>query len=576
MSTKIIAGRIWKGSLRLEGPTYEARESIKKVPGSRWNDPSAKMKDPSKADKYWSVPATWDSVQQLMEALGASGYTFNEDSVAEHIPDESKAFMAKVVPDTIYLDDLVIDEQAPKTSMWEHQKRGVHWIKHKRRAMLAFDMGTGKSKVTIDLLSHLAHKKQIRRVLITCPKTVGPVWPAQFDEHGWYDKFLIGKYYEGTGAKRAKQLLLTEQMLYAGLSGVSVCIINYEALLSTKLKAIIDSIEWDIIIADESHRIKAPGGATSRFMAGLKAKRRVALTGTPTPHSPLDIYAQYRFLDPSIFGTNKESFINKYASETTTIAGSAHALVGVKWRDAELAAAMGKIMFKVRASDVLDLPDVVHTATMVSLETEALRIYLQIRHQAVAHLKEEKIMTAPIILTKLLRCQQITGGWARPDEDGPDHRVSLVKREALREYLEGLPLDEPVVVFARFIHDLDTTQDISEQCDRKCYMLGSGKNELAKWQGDTTGSVLAVQIQAGGVGIDLTRARYAVYYSVGYSLGEYEQSLARLHRPGQAAKVVYHHLVARHTIDEEIYQALQKKQNVIRAIEEHLLEEDVA
>lgn len=78
--------------------------------------------------------------------------------------------------------------------------------------------------------------------------------------------------------------------------------------------------------------------------------------------------------------------------------------------------------------------------------------------------------------------------------------------------------------------------------------------------------ILAVQIQAGGVGIDLTRASYSIYYSVGFSLGDYEQSLARVHRPGQTRNVVYIHLVAEQTIDEKVYRALSEKKNVVEAV----------
>ena len=78
--------------------------------------------------------------------------------------------------------------------------------------------------------------------------------------------------------------------------------------------------------------------------------------------------------------------------------------------------------------------------------------------------------------------------------------------------------------------------------------------------------VMGVQIQSGGVGIDQTRANIAVYYSMGYSLGDYVQSLARLHRPGQDRPVAFFHLIANNTIDLEVYKALQAKQNVIASI----------
>jgi len=90
-------------------------------------------------------------------------------------------------------------------------------------------------------------------------------------------------------------------------------------------------------------------------------------------------------------------------------------------------------------------------------------------------------------------------------------------------------------------------------------------DELKRWQaGDAP--VLAVQIDSGGVGIDLTRARYAIYYSLGFSLGSYEQSLARIHRPGQTRPVEYIHLLARGTVDEKVMAALRTRADVVNSV----------
>jgi SNF2 family DNA or RNA helicase len=82
--------------------------------------------------------------------------------------------------------------------------------------------------------------------------------------------------------------------------------------------------------------------------------------------------------------------------------------------------------------------------------------------------------------------------------------------------------------------------------------------------------VLAVQIESGGVGVDLTRARYAIYYSLGFSLGSYEQSLARIHRPGQTRPVEYIHLLAKNTVDEKVMAALAAKADVVTAVLQQL------
>ena len=96
------------------------------------------------------------------------------------------------------------------------------------------------------------------------------------------------------------------------------------------------------------------------------------------------------------------------------------------------------------------------------------------------------------------------------------------------------------------------------------YWLLSTLTSVVRGAGEAT--VLAVQIQSGGEGIDLTRAAYCAYYSIGHSLGDYDQSLARIHRPGQTRPVVYYHLTASATVDVAVYDALDKKRNVIDAV----------
>ena len=75
--------------------------------------------------------------------------------------------------------------------------------------------------------------------------------------------------------------------------------------------------------------------------------------------------------------------------------------------------------------------------------------------------------------------------------------------------------------------------------------------------------VLVIQIQAGGVGVDVTRARVAIYYSLDFNLGNYLQSMARIRRPGQSRSGLWIHLVAEGTIDSKVYRALEKRQQVV-------------
>ena len=143
------------------------------------------------------------------------------------------------------------------------------------------------------------------------------------------------------------------------------------------------------------------------------------------------------------------------------------------------------------------------------------------------------------------------------------------KGSALADMLEDLPPSEPLVVFCRFTSDIALARKVCEASGRTVSELSGRANELADWQAGKT-TVLIAQIQSGGIGIDLTRASYCVFVSLGYSLAEYEQAVARLHRPGQANHTRIYHLIAtirgRATVDGRVYEALRERKEVVNAI----------
>ena len=213
----------------------------------------------------------------------------------------------------------------------------------------------------------------------------------------------------------------------------------------------------------------------------------------------------------------------------------------------------------------LDLPEVMPPIYRnIELGAKTLKVYAQMEKTFIADVDAGRV-TAANALSKLLRLQQITSGYLPIDDAGNVEQVGNEKREVLEDVLEGIATDEPVVVFARFRHDLDQIKKASENCGRRYAELSGRGNELEKWQNGGA-DVIGVQIQAGGVGISLVRARYCVYYSLGFSLGDYEQSRARTQRPGQKRRVTYIHLIAGGTIDQRVYDALKERKNIIEYV----------
>jgi SNF2 family DNA or RNA helicase len=415
---------------------------------------------------------------------------------------------------------------------WRHQSEAAAWAAARHAAMLALDMGCGKTFTA--LLALGLARRGVEPLLL----------------------------HDGPNAKRADRL---RQALALASGKTLVVVTNYDSVWRGELGKVIEATQWSAFVLDESHRIKAPGGKASRWLARVATKqehaKRLCLTGTPMPHSPLDLYGQFRFLDPNVFGSSYTRMRARYAECDARFPSKVK-----KWRNQdELAAKLDAHSWRVTADEVLDLPEAIHDTISVPLSPATLKFYRQLEKEMVAEIAAGTV-TVSNALTKLLRLQQATGGYARTDEQG----CVLIdgtptKRQVLEDRLDDLPATEPVVVFCRFRSDLDDVQAAARQLGREYAEVSGERKDLERWQaGDAT--ILGVQIASGGVGIDLSRAAYAFYYSLGFSLGDYEQSLARLRRPGQTRCVRYYHLVAPGTVDEQVYAALRERRSVIDAV----------
>ena len=465
--------------------------------------------------------------------------------------------------------------QTSNTVPWNHQELALEFIQDKSGAMLAMEMGTGKT------LCAVRHANQIgaMKILILCPLSiVDHVWPDQIEAHSQVQMTIVplGVKVKSAGAKKtlAEQKVLLAQ---ARREPVAV-IVNYESAYRKPLGDWLMDQHWDLLIMDESHRIKSAAGTASMWVSRLsdRVRRKLALTGTPMPHSPLDVYAQFRAIDKHIYGFRYQEFKTKYAIiNEINVPGEIDPKTGERkikkvpkidgYKNIEeLKEKFYSLAFRVEAKDVLDLPPVIESYTRVHLSPKAQKLYDEMEETLTAELESGETILAANALSRLIRFQQLTSGFAATT-DGRTIEVDDSKANALSDIIEDLPNNEPIVVFARFTHDLQVIKQTALKHNRNAYEISGETKELDEWKADA-GGVLAVQIQAGGLGLDLTKARYCVYYSLGFSLGDYLQSIARLHRPGQASMVDYIHLVAAGTIDQIITGALQHKEDVVTAV----------
>lgn len=437
-----------------------------------------------------------------------------------------------------------------KTEPWRHQVEAINMGLRHTGFGIFLDMGTGKTKVAIDIMVNRGHQ----RILTVAPKRALDVWPRQVAEHS--------NGYTVVNFKNVPKKKIVE-VLKEGRDDIKIMyVMNYEVTWQEPVKSALKKMKFDLIILDEAHRIKGPGSKTSKNMAilGKTIPWRLALTGTPTPQSPLDAYAMYRFLDPSIFGTRYSDFKSRYCIENPFNYQKEYINQGEQHEK------MYSIAYRVLSEDVLELPEVVEQNYKVELQYETMQIYKQLRRESVLVVDGELV---PInnVLAQYTRMHQLTSGVV-PDGKGTKI-IDTSKRDMFADVLSDLPIHEPVVVFAKFVVDLDNIKEVCRVQKRRYSEVSGRIDQLKEWQSGAT-DVVAVQIQSGAEAEDYTRSHYGIYYSLGFNLKDYLQSRKRLDRPGQTRHPVFIHLLAKGTIDIQIMEAIKSGKQIIDYLNDDL------
>lgn len=439
----------------------------------------------------------------------------------------------------------------------------------------ALDMGTGKSKAAIDYFNGYDAK----RVLILCPKKVTTVWPNQFNIHS-ANPFKVIAFFKDMPVKK-KAVIIDDELKRCQIAGQRIAVIlNYDAFWRSPLGPTYNEDnqiiqfgtllrwQWDVLACDEAHRLMSPGGRAAWGAKRLanKATRRLMLSGTPMPSNPLNIYAQFRAMDSSIFGTSFVRFKSRYA-----LMGGYQSKQVLKYiNQEELSAKFFSRAIQCNKRDVLDLPDIMFEDRVFYLSKGAQRIYDELNKDLQSEVIHARLgggnISADNALVKILRLCQLTGGLVKLT-DGRELIKDKGKLEVAQEIVEDLPADEPIVIFYRWNDEATRLREMLEKkCKRSVGNIKGGVDDLLDFQAGKVNTLL-VQIQAGGEGIDLTRSCYGIFFSIGYiSPGVFDQATSRLDRPGQTRPVTFYRVAAAGTVDQLIYKSHEKKVDTINYV----------
>lgn len=396
-------------------------------------------------------------------------------------------------------------------------------------------------------------------MLIVAPLSILSVWEAEFAQFAAFDYTLA--VLTGDGAKKA------DTLRHMNGTALQVAVVNYES--AWRMERELSAWGPDLIVCDEGHKIKTHNISASKAMhrLGAKAGYRLLLTGTLITNKAIDVFSPYKFLNPTIFGTSFYAFRSRYFD---MVGYGNHTPVLKKSMEAELSARLHSIAYRAAKADCLDLPETTDVVRQVELEPAARKIYRSLVKESFAELASGEV-TAPNVLTRLLRLSQLTGGFLGNDENAAVQQISSAKLSAMEDILDSAVAEgQKLVIIARFLPEIRAIcKELDGRGLRYACITGEVQDraaQVAQFQNDPDVPVFVGQIATAGLGLTLTAASTMVFYSLDYSMSNYEQAKARIHRVGQRNPCTYIHLIAKGTVDEKVLTALRNKADLAKAL----------
>jgi SNF2 family DNA or RNA helicase len=440
------------------------------------------------------------------------------------------------------------------------QIEGARMIHRVKRVLLAWEMGTGKTQAVLHFIGCMLWAKKINRALIICKLRGLAVWEDEI-RRTMPDNITYSVFRPGP--------------MSTTWASADIVLTNYD-YARTHFKE-LRNLQADVIAVDESHRIKNPNARQSRLShkLGKLCTYAIAMTGTPMGNHPLDLWSQFKFLKPDLLEEKFKDFKEEY-SIWRGFGG--HTLHRYKHLDR-----LGKILrpfTNVKKKDLAVGKSFIEVP--VILPEGSKKKYKEMDRDLVTYVNSETAISAPIVLAKLAKLSQISGGFLKDTETGEIYPLNTSKLEALKELTDSLleQGEKRIVVYARFLWELEQIKALLAP-DWVTFTIKGGvtikEQKLAESLFKESGGAMLCQIASGSESINLQSCCYTFYYSCDYSFINFHQSQDRTHRHGQKNHTCFYYvLLAKGTRDRAIYNILKGKKEMANSMIEMIREEGAA
>ena len=435
--------------------------------------------------------------------------------------------------------------------MRSYQKAGFHWLKmletYGFSGILADDMGLGKTIQAISILSGFSANS---RSIVICPKTLLFNWAAEINK---FNKSLSYIIYEGTQKERKKILdNFNVNILFASYS-----------IIQNDIEQ-LSQIEFDYIILDEAQHIKNAAAQRTKAIKKLKAKHRMALSGTPIENNPTELWSIFDFLMQGYLPSLRH-FKNEYMD-------SSHSQ---KDTHEKLKMLVSPFILRRKKSEVLiELPDKQEQIVYCKLSEIQEKMYLQILENVRTKYLSigENIGSNYLhILAALTRLRQICNHPALLDNDIKREVEFSGKMELLKEVIvNAVESGNKLLVFSQFVQMLKLLKEmLKKEKITFEYMDGSTRNRqkvIDNFNDNNNIKAFLISLKTGGYGLNLTSADTVIIVDPWWNpMGE-SQAIDRAHRIGQTKKVIVYKIITKGTIEEKILNLQQSKREMFEYI----------
>ncbi len=447
----------------------------------------------------------------------------------------------------------------------EYQKRGVSWLQYMEtlglNGCLADDMGLGKTlQVIAKLVIDKSQNPELSPTLLIAPTSVVGNWQKEVEKFAPHLRVTV---HHGTN-RHQDETKFKEDICHYDLVVTSFTLVRKDAKL-------FNSLTWQRVVIDEAQNIKNPKAEQTKAILKLKAKYRLALTGTPVENRLLDLWSIFNFLNPGYLG--KETQFRKNFE-----------LPIQKENNTQQATVLKKLVepfilrrVKTDKNIIKDLPDKIEHKQYCYLTKEQASLYEAVVKDVEAQLDDsEGIQRKGLILSTLMKLKQICNHPSQFLQDNSNFTSERShKLERLGEMIEEVINEgESLLIFTQFTDIGESLQKyLKQQCHYNSYYLHGGTSRVKREQmitefqnPETEPSAFILSLKAGGVGITLTKANHVFHFDRWWNPSVEDQATDRAFRIGQQKNVFVHKFVTLGTLEERIDQMIEDKKKLANMI----------